>query len=139
MKKVVINKCHGGFGLSREALLELARLQSPYIELIEPSKWFGCKGDELAQKIKEDAHRPSGWGALYYEDKIIDEQYSRNYNGKQISRACPLLVKVVSKMKEKAFGDFAKLKIVTIPDDVEFEIDDYDGMEHIAEKHRTWG
>jgi hypothetical protein len=28
--------------------------------------------------------------------------------------------------------------VIEIPDDVEWIIVDYDGMEHIAEKHRTW-
>jgi hypothetical protein len=32
----------------------------------------------------------------------------------------------------------AELEVVEIPDDVEWIIVDYDGMEHIAEKHRTW-
>jgi hypothetical protein len=30
------------------------------------------------------------------------------------------------------------LEIVEIPDDVEYTIEEYDGLEHIAEKHRTW-
>jgi len=30
------------------------------------------------------------------------------------------------------------LKIVDIPDGVEWEIEEYDGMEWVAEKHRTW-
>ena len=32
----------------------------------------------------------------------------------------------------------ANLKMVEIPDDVEWEIADYDGKEWVAEKHRTW-
>ncbi len=35
-------------------------------------------------------------------------------------------------------GPHSELKVVEIPDDVEFFIKDYDGMEHVAEKHRTW-
>ncbi len=30
------------------------------------------------------------------------------------------------------------MQIVEIPDDVDWEVMEYDGMEHIAEKHRTW-
>mgnify|MGYP000846139220 FL=1 len=40
---------------------------------------------------------------------------------------------------DKASGKYAKLNIVEIPDDVEFEIEEYDGFEWVAEKHRTWG
>ena len=32
------------------------------------------------------------------------------------------------------FGEFS----VEIPDDVEWQIEEYDGTEHISEKHRTW-
>jgi hypothetical protein len=30
------------------------------------------------------------------------------------------------------------IKVITIPDGIEWEIKEYDGLEHIAEKHRTW-
>jgi hypothetical protein len=39
---------------------------------------------------------------------------------------------------QKAGSRFACLKVVEIPDGVEWELNDYDGMEHIAEVHRTW-
>ena len=32
----------------------------------------------------------------------------------------------------------ANHKIVEIPADVEWQIQEYDGMEWVAEKHRTW-
>jgi hypothetical protein len=37
-----------------------------------------------------------------------------------------------------SFGSFSELKIVNIPDDVEFQIEEYDGNEWVAEKHRVW-
>lgn len=49
------------------------------------------------------------------------------------------LVEVVEKMGEYANGSFASLSVVEIPDGVNWEIDEYDGIEHIAEVHRTWG
>lgn len=33
----------------------------------------------------------------------------------------------------------ADLKIVEIPPDVDWEINEYDGVEWVAETHRTWG
>ena len=55
-----------------------------------------------------------------------------------IERNDPVLVSVVLKLGESADGSCAKLKIVVIPDDVNWEIKDYDGMETIEEKHRSW-
>jgi hypothetical protein len=48
------------------------------------------------------------------------------------------LVRVVEKLGDKASGRLAKLKVVQVPDDVEWEIDDYDGYESVEEKHRSW-
>jgi hypothetical protein len=48
------------------------------------------------------------------------------------------LVKVVDKYGMDSFGSYAFLKIVEIPDDVEWEIQEYDGKEWVAEVHRTW-
>jgi len=55
-------------------------------------------------------------------------------------RSNPKLIKVVKELgSKKVSGGFAKLKIVKIPDNIDWYIDEYDGMEHIAERHRTWG
>jgi len=53
-------------------------------------------------------------------------------------RANPLLVKVVEELGKDAWGDCATLKVVEIPDDIKWTIEKYDGLEHIAEEHRTW-
>jgi hypothetical protein len=44
----------------------------------------------------------------------------------------------VEQLGEAANGEFAELKVVEIPDDAEWTIQEYDGDEWIAEKHRTW-
>ncbi len=48
------------------------------------------------------------------------------------------LVTVVEALGEKANGSYAKLKVVEIPADVQWDIAEYDGVKHIAEVHRTW-
>lgn len=50
----------------------------------------------------------------------------------------PLLLQVFDEMGQGAAGSFCKLKVVEIPDDVDYEIEEYDGAEWVAEKHRTW-
>jgi hypothetical protein len=59
-------------------------------------------------------------------------------NQYDIERNDPYLVEVVETFGDLANGECAKLKVVEIPDDVQFVIQEYDGYEHIAEKHRTW-
>lgn len=55
-------------------------------------------------------------------------------------RSNPELVAAVEKLGPKrASGSMAQLAVVDIPDDVEFTIEEYDGIEWIAEAHRTWG
>jgi hypothetical protein len=41
-------------------------------------------------------------------------------------------------MGDNANGGFANLRVVKIPGNVEWTIDEYDGLEWVAEKHRTW-
>lgn len=55
-----------------------------------------------------------------------------------IPRDCDTLVQIVDEMGKQSWGAHSRLKIVEIPDDVDWQIEEYDGSEHIAEKHRTW-
>ena len=63
---------------------------------------------------------------------------NEDFESRDIERNDPVLVKVVEELGSKSFGFAANLKIVEIPDDVDFVIQEYDGSEHIAEAHRTW-
>ena len=56
----------------------------------------------------------------------------------QLKRSDPKLVSCVEKLGNAANGVLAELQIVEIPDNVEWEIKDYDGKEWVAEQHRTW-
>lgn len=49
------------------------------------------------------------------------------------------VIEVVERLGKLANGDHAELKVVDVPDDVEWHIAEYDGMEWVAEDHRTWG
>ena len=56
----------------------------------------------------------------------------------EIKRNDPILVEIVEQLGESANGHLAELKVVEIPDDVVWGIEEDDGHEWIAEKHRTW-
>lgn len=62
-----------------------------------------------------------------------------DFNHWEVSRNDPILIDIVEKMGKEAGTKFSELKIVNIPDDVDWIIEEYDGMEWVAERHRTWG
>jgi len=53
-------------------------------------------------------------------------------------RIDPILVAMVEEDAERVSGDHAELGIIEIPDDVDWVIENYDGIEWVAERHRTW-
>jgi hypothetical protein len=75
------------------------------------------------------------------QKESIDELRSEFFYGYayQIKRNDEFLVMAVETLGEDANGSNAKLKIVEIPDGVDFVIfNDGTGLEWIAEKHKTW-
>ena len=48
------------------------------------------------------------------------------------------LIEVVETLKDKANDSFADLKIIEVPDDVKWTIEEYDGKERVEEIHRVW-
>lgn len=112
--KVVINKCHGGFGLSHEAVLAYAKAKG--IKLV----WR----DEL------------GFRHYCTDLERVDETYFSERH--DIPRDDPDLVAVVEKMGKKSFGGFAELGVIEIPDNISWEINEYDGFESVHESHRSW-
>ena len=55
-----------------------------------------------------------------------------------LDRNDPILVHVVETLGDEADGRFARLRIVEIPDDINWEIAEYDGVESVEEVHRSW-
>lgn len=106
--KVVINRCYGGFSLSEEAHRLIALRK----------KWN---------------HACDDWDNDYWYNEENKPVYDID-----LSRSDPDLVSVVEELGEEANGKYTKLKIVNIPDDIHWIIEEYDGLEHIAEHHRTW-
>jgi hypothetical protein len=59
--------------------------------------------------------------------------------GFDIKRNDPFLIQAIEEIGLDASGTIhSELKIVDIPNDVAWYVDDYDGMETIRESHRTW-
>lgn len=91
---------------------------------------------------------------LFLTTKGIDYEYSaffgidvftigkcQRFYTQNIERDDPVLVSIVRQLGDKANGssEFCSLKIVEIPDGVQWEIaPDDDGSECVAEVHRVW-
>lgn len=154
--KIVINRCFGGFSLSALAIKRLAELNNKpcYFFKIEhnenfesiyaPSTLDDCEKEMLFYAYTvpnpEEYKGDEKWHTM--SDKEREEQNKRydetslsTYN---IDRTDKFLVQVVEELGKKANGRFGALKVVEIPDDIEWEIEEYDGMESIHEKHRSW-
>lgn len=125
--KIVINKCYGGFGLSKQA--------TKYLAMKGKMKGFPLEkyyNKPKAEALKEYKRYTKFMGLLLWKGKIY-------YCGRDdVKRNDPDLIKIVKKLGKKANGQHAELKIVRIPNGVEWEVEEYDGVEWIAEKHRTW-
>jgi hypothetical protein len=72
---------------------------------------------------------------LYKERKGITD---KNWYYWDISRDDPVLVQIVEELGASADGGYAELAVVDIPDEVEWQVEEYDGKEWVAEVHRTW-
>lgn len=67
------------------------------------------------------------------------KQDATDWTDWMIDRNDPILLQVIDQLGVKeASGQHASLKIVEVPDEVEWYIEDNDGNEHVAETHRTW-
>lgn len=114
-RKVVINTCYGGFSLSQAAA------EAIY------ARW------QAQGKTVTDM-----WGEPLTPATSCDK-WSRDAQMRDIPRDDPDFVAVVEELgAAQASGRYASLRVVEIPADVEWEIEEYDGAEHVAEAHRTW-
>lgn len=144
--KIIINKCFGGFSLSPLAYEEYAKRKGVQIY------WYSIdySGEiETYKKVSfEELNRIIGiaypitkdLGNYFTEnDTDKEEDFDNNYFtiGKQ-DRTNEILISVIEDLGNKANGTYAELKVVEIPDDVNYYIDDYDGLESIHERHRIW-
>ena len=132
--------------MSPEALLWL--YENGMKEIAKPVKSYYGGDGKHAEKAKE-------WEEKYKKDLKEFEEYLKDpktdfcltvfspdkeyvLSYSDIERNNPLLIKCIKTLKKDVNGSFADIKIVTIPDGTDWEIDNYDGMESVEEKHNSW-
>ena len=122
--KIVINRCYGGFGLSHEAMMMYFEIKGiPVYPDVYPED-----GDNVSNLVT--------YWPVKEEDRVVGEVFPLSVY--DIERTDPVLVKVVEQLGDRANGYYSELSVVEIPDDVKWMIQEYDGIEWIAEEHRTW-
>lgn len=140
--KVVINDDFGGFGLSHVGIMLYAKLAGLKLYPYTHKRLHGNLDlNHIIPVINvEQAEREFYVG--YSKTPIVKETPSAEaqdgFYARDLDRSDPILIQVVEQLGEKANGKYSSLKIVEIPDGVEYEIDEYDGSESIHEKHRSW-
>lgn len=133
--KIVINSCYGGFSLSPAAM------KAYYAKKGRPCYFFkGINEYEMIQdKDLTNERNMSVWTAFDVENPT-SASWGHNYlDSRPDNRTDPDLISAIEAvgLKESS-GSCADLRIIEIPDDIKYEIDDYDGIETIHERHQTW-
>lgn len=143
MTKVVINAQYGGFSLSREGMERYCEIKNIPC-WIEDDLQFKTMGIFTVWITPPEERIELKEGEEFYKMPLEDRQaYNQQYADQtlchyKIARDDPALVQLVEEDAEKYEGRHATLKVVEIPDDVKWEIAEYDGNEWVAEVHRTW-
>lgn len=140
--KVVINACFGGFAISLDAARHMAAAGSPaakqevekYEKQLLDFKHYKATGEKPSDD--ESGFLSGMWDINIKYDSL--PKFHGYGPGGGYSRNDPLLVDAVEALGSASNGEHAKLKVVEIPDGTDYEISEYDGNEHVAEKHRTW-
>lgn len=99
---------------------------------IAVNKCFG--GFEVSEAVYAELGKKwDGYGHLENSDFGIEDDNYLAY------RSHPKLIAAIEKVGEiAASGSFAKVRIVYVPDGIEWEIDECAGIETVDEKHRSW-
>jgi len=109
MTKIAINQCHGGFSLSREAVL-LAR------KLSNNPRWGGIV-------LKGEAYPDGTYSTIDFGAHHVNESL--------VPRTDPILIRVIEDLGKAANGRYAELAIAMLPEGTRYRIDEYDGYESL--------
>lgn len=140
MKKVILNKCYGGFDVSEEAYKLYAKKKGLKLYMYEadfsqrPIKYTKVKKSSniFTQYFTKD------FGDSFVGISICGDEYFLNLNDEH--REDETLIEVVEELGNKASGKMGELVVVEIPDEVakDYVIDDYDGIETLHQRVEVW-
>jgi len=146
--KIAINKCYGWFQLSIMAQKRIAEI------LWKTAYFFHREYDDdlnvtYTLMDYQDLNNKTSTMLECYTvstlpddiDTISDKDYDAitlpNYTDYD-NRSLPELIQVIEELWSDVSNHISNIKIVEIPDDVKWHINDYDWIETIHEDHRSW-
>jgi hypothetical protein len=130
--KIVINSDYGGFGLSEEAIERYIELSDLTLYRHFDTEWKTISYYTVPYDEYEKVHKKDLKEGNYKDSNALC------WSEREIPRNDSILVQVVEELGEEVNTQYSRLKVVEIPDDVKWQIDEYDGSEWVAEVHRTW-
>jgi hypothetical protein len=140
MTQIVINTCYGGFGLSEEAVERYFEIKGWPLYKEYENRFKSLNLCTYWRVPKNERVKQIDWGnSVEAEREAYNQKYSeQTFYERDVDRDDPILIQVVKELGKEANGRHASLKIVSIPDDVDWNISDYDGIETIEEVRRSW-
>lgn len=136
--KVILNKCYGGFCVSQEAYELYAKKKGikifPYMIKFDNGTGKCQKANDINSVITTYFTKDFG----YFVETSDDDLKGKRFYLDGEYREDPVLIEVVEELGDRASGRFSKLVVVDIPDGMEYEIDDYDGIETLHQKIEKW-
>lgn len=143
MKKIILNKDYGGFGVSPEGYRRYAEKKGLDLFFYE----FGSERDENDRLHSVYRKISPPWGLLTFAftkdfgdeirgDAEIEEALKTHLSLSEDHREDPVLIEVVEELGNRANTPYSNLEVVEIPDDVaeDYVIDDYDGYETLHKR-----
>lgn len=134
MPCVVINRCFGGFGLNYAATMRYAEIKGitlyPVIDRIA-REVYGEKATFDNPEIRCHYFTKPGQDEDFCEEGTYWSIYG-------VDRADPALIQVIEELGKAANTPYSDLRIVDVPDDVQWYISEHDGNETVEEEHRSW-
>ncbi|MFA5382854.1 MAG: hypothetical protein WC356_06815 [Candidatus Micrarchaeia archaeon] len=147
--KIVINKCFGGFGLSRKAIqdyLKRKHKKAYFYTNIKDGHLFEDENHKTLYRRDLDDEdsiffhvTTKDMGDSFTDDELNSMPNKCYFSFYDIDRTDKDLIAVIELLGHEANTQFSDLKVVEIPDNIEWEIDEYDGRETINETHQSWG
>lgn len=145
--KIAVNKCFGGFSLSPIAQKRILDLKGKECHFYKQTKYYFSDGQDKFVKVKEpEKQKKSLLDIWYVFTKDYGEEFEEFPTGedsgywsyKDLERTDKELITAIEELGSFANGMCGNIEIIEIPDNIEWEISDYDGFETIHEKHQSW-